>query len=82
MVSAPEGNVVVFMLAVPADSVPVPNAVVPLVKVTLPPGVPAPEATVAVRVTLAPLLAVVGALTVVVVAAPVTVRVPFVKVTV
>jgi hypothetical protein len=45
----------VLSVATPlAFNVPVPSTVVPLKKVTFPPGVPAVEATVAVKVTLVP----------------------------
>ncbi len=47
--------------------VPVPIVVAPLVKVTIPPGVPAVEVTVAVSVTFVPKAALPGALNVVVV---------------
>ena len=63
-------------------SVPVPREVVPLEKVTLPPGTPEADDTVAVRVTLAPEAALAGAVNVVLVASPVTVKVPLTMATV
>ncbi len=71
----------VLRLATPPERVAMPRDVAPLVKVTLPVGVPELDVTVAVRVTLEPLVALVGALSAVVVAAPVTVKTPLVTVT-
>ncbi len=76
------GSAVVFRLATPPDKVPMPSDVAPLVNVTVPVGVPELEVTVAVSVTLEPLVALVGAVSAVVVAAPFTVKVPLVIVTV
>ena len=45
---------VAYVAVPPLFSVPVPSVVVPSMKVTVPPGVPALEVTVAVKVTEAP----------------------------
>jgi hypothetical protein len=76
-VFVPAGRAVVFSEAAPpAFNVPVPRVVLPLVKVTVPPGVPAVELTVAVNATLAPYAALAGALRAVEVGAAVTVNAP------
>jgi hypothetical protein len=55
IVSDPTVLDVVVNVAVPLVSVAVPSEVVPLRKVTLPLGTPAPEATIAVRISFAPI---------------------------
>src|SRR5580658_9232990 len=81
-VFVPAGRAVVLNVAAPlAFNVPVPRVVLPLVKVTFPPGVPAPELTVAVSATLAPYAALAGAVRAVAVGAAVTVSAPLTRVT-